>query len=43
MISLALVRLTRSMPEDKPLHHLGLLLAIRKAEVMIFIHHLDKI
>lgn len=31
------------MPEDKPLHHLGLLLAVGKAEVMIFIHRLDKI
>lgn len=31
------------MPEDNPLHHLGLLLGVGKAEVMVFIYCLDKI
>lgn len=43
VVQLALVRLTWSMPEDKPLHHLGLFLGIGEAEVMVFIHHVDKI
>lgn len=31
------------MPEDKPLHHLGLLFGVGKAEVMVLVYRLDKI
>lgn len=43
VVQLALVWLARSMPEDKPLHHLRLFLGVGKAELMIFVHRLHKI
>lgn len=43
VIKLALARLTRSMPEEKPLNQLRLFLGIGEAEVMVLIHRIKEI